>query len=72
MAKPRQKVPGGYWRRLLSCRECHNVSYFAPPRGWGNRDIDRDGSTDRGKEDNDEGEIGHEEGMKEGPLEKRW
>ena len=48
------------------------MSYFAPPRGWGNRDIDRDGSTDRGKEDNDEGEIGHEEGMKEGPLEKRW
>ena len=27
--------------------------------------IDRDGSTDRGKEDNDEGKSGHEGGMKE-------
>ena len=35
---------------------------LAPPQGGGNRDIDRDGSTDRDKEDNDEGESGHEEG----------
>ena len=27
-----------------------------PPQGRGNGDIGRDGSTDRGKEDNDEGE----------------
>ena len=39
---------------------------FAPPQGGGNRDIDRDGSTDRDKEDNGEGESGHEEGIKEG------
>ena len=32
---------------------------LATPQGGGNRDIDRDGSTDRGKEDNDEGESGH-------------
>ena len=31
---------------------------FAPPQG----DIDRDGSTNRGKEDNDEGESGDEWG----------
>ena len=32
------------------------------------RDIYREGSTDRGKEVNDEGESGHEEGIKEGPA----
>ena len=44
------------------------MSYWRHRRGGGNRDIDRDGSTDRGKEDNDGGESGHEEGIKEGPA----
>ena len=47
--------------RMLQCE------LLAPPQGWGNKDIDRDGSTDRGKEDNNEAESGHEEGgIKEG------
>ena len=37
---------------------------LAPPQGGNKRDIDRDGSIDRGKEDNDEGESGHVEGIK--------
>ena len=41
---------------------------WAPPQGGGNRDIYRDGSTDRGKEVNDEGESGHGEGIKEGRM----
>ena len=64
MAKPRQKVVGYYWRRLLCFREYFNVSYWRHRRG-GNKDIDRDGSTDRGK-DNNEGESGHEERIEEG------
>ena len=42
------------------------MSYFRHSTGSGNRDIDRDGCTDRGKEDNDEGESGYEEEIKEG------
>ena len=41
------------------------MSYWHYRRGGGNRDIDCHGSTGRGKEDKDEGESGHEEGMKE-------
>ena len=41
---------------------------LAPQQGGGNRDIYRDGSTDRDKEVNDEGESGHEEGTKEGRV----
>ena len=37
-------------------------------QGGGKTDIDRDGSTDRGKEDNDEGGSGHEKEIKEWPA----
>ena len=61
MAKPRQTALGWYSRRLLRFQKCFNVSYWRH-----RRDIYREGSTDRGKEVNDEGESGHEEGIKEG------
>ena len=41
---------------------------LAPPHGGGNRDIDRDSSIERGKQDNDEGESEHDEGIKGGRV----
>ena len=58
MAKPRQKVfgceaatGGGY----CAFEDASTSAIGATAGGGGNKDIDRDGSTDRGKEDNDEG-----------------
>ena len=42
--------------RMLQCE------LLAPPQVGGNRDTNRDGSTDRDKEDNNDGESRHEEG----------
>ena len=39
---------------------------LTPPQGGWNRGISRDGSTDRGEEDNDEGESGQKERIKKG------
>ena len=61
----------GSWVLLEEATELSRMlqrELLAPPQGGGNRYIDRDGSTDRGKEDNDERESGHEEGTKEGPA----
>ena len=51
----------GSWVLLEEVAELSKMlppELLVPPQGGGNRDIDRDGSTDRGKEDNGEWDSG--------------